>query len=119
MDTSPPFARLTSGSVVAVDAQFGFVGRCDTRVDALLRKWLAILLGPFTDADRDAGYRYDLSILLAELSLTQMLDAPSLGMGRSPHRRSAIRSLKYTSGQTRPEHRKLDPESGYAASRSS
>ncbi|MFE5703950.1 hypothetical protein [Rhodococcus koreensis] len=36
-----------------------------------------------TDADRDAGYRYDLSILQAEFSLTQMFDAPGLGMGRS------------------------------------
>ncbi|MFE5703558.1 hypothetical protein [Rhodococcus koreensis] len=49
------------------------------RIDALLRKWLAILPDPFTDADRDAGYRYDLSILQAEFSLTQMLDAPVSG----------------------------------------
>ena len=34
---------------------------------------------PFTDADRDAGYRYQLSILQAEFSLTQMLDAPVTG----------------------------------------
>jgi len=46
---------------------------------ALLRKWLAILPTPFTDADREAGYRYDLSILQAEFSLTQMLDAPVTG----------------------------------------
>jgi hypothetical protein len=48
-------------------------------IDALLRKWLAILPHPFTPADRAAGYRYDLSILQAEFSLTQMLDKPVSG----------------------------------------
>ena len=32
------------------------------QIDALLRKWLAILPHPFTAADRAAGYRYDISI---------------------------------------------------------
>nr|MBA2322696.1 hypothetical protein [Pseudonocardiales bacterium] len=49
------------------------------QIDALLRKWLAILPHPFTPADRDAGYRYDLSVLQAEFSLTQMLDKPVSG----------------------------------------
>jgi len=49
------------------------------QIDALLRKWLAILPHPFNPADRDAGYRYDLSILQAEFSLTQMLDQPVSG----------------------------------------
>ena len=49
------------------------------QVDALLRKWLAILPHPFTAADRAAGYRYDISILQAEFSLTQMLDRPVTG----------------------------------------
>ena len=44
-----------------------------------LRKWLARLPHPFTAADRAAGYRYDLSILQAEFSLTQMLDNPVSG----------------------------------------
>ena len=35
------------------------------QIDALLRKWLAILPHPFTSADRATGYRYDLSILHA------------------------------------------------------
>lgn len=48
-------------------------------IDALLRKWLAILPHPFTGADRAAGYRYDLSVLQAEFSLTQMLDRPLSG----------------------------------------
>ena len=34
---------------------------------------------PFTAADRAAGYRYELSILQAEFSLTQMLDKPVSG----------------------------------------
>jgi hypothetical protein len=29
------------------------------QIDALLRKWLAILPHPFTPADREAGYRYE------------------------------------------------------------
>ena len=38
-----------------------------------------ILPHPFTAADRAAGYRYDISILQAEFSLTQMLDRPVSG----------------------------------------
>ena len=49
------------------------------RIDRLLRKWLKILPHPFTAADRRAGYRYDISILQAEFSLTQMLDRPASG----------------------------------------
>jgi hypothetical protein len=49
------------------------------QIDALLRKWLARLPHPFTPADRQAGYRYDLSILQAEFSLTQVLDRPQTG----------------------------------------
>jgi hypothetical protein len=50
-----------------------------THIDALLRKWLAILPHPFTPEDEAAGYRYELSVLQAEFSLTQMLDRPSRG----------------------------------------
>ena len=49
------------------------------QIDALLRKWLARIPHPFTAADREAGYRYDISILQAEFSLTQMLDRPVSG----------------------------------------
>jgi len=56
---------------------------CDTlgpaQIYALVDKWLQILPDPFTDDDRAAGYRYDVSILQAEFSLTQMLDAPVNG----------------------------------------
>jgi hypothetical protein len=49
------------------------------KIDALLRKWLRRLPHPFTPADRAAGYRYDVSILQAEFSLTQVLDRPVSG----------------------------------------
>jgi hypothetical protein len=49
------------------------------QIDALLRKWLARLPHPFSPAGRAAGYRYDISILQAEFSLTQMLDKPVSG----------------------------------------
>jgi hypothetical protein len=49
------------------------------QINALLDKWLAFLPNPFTDADRAAGYRYEISILQAEFSLTQMLDRPVSG----------------------------------------
>src|SRR3954468_2060003 len=42
------------------------------QIQALLDKWLQILPSAFTAADRDAGYRYDISILQAEFSLTQV-----------------------------------------------
>jgi hypothetical protein len=49
------------------------------KIDALLRKWLAKIPHPFTDVDHAAGYRYDISILQAEFSLTQVLDRPQSG----------------------------------------
>jgi hypothetical protein len=49
------------------------------KIDALLRRWLARLPHPFTPQDREAGYCYDLSILQAEFSLTQILDRPLSG----------------------------------------
>ena len=56
---------------------------CDSlgpeHIDALLRKWLRILPNPFTDADQTTGYRYELSVLQAEFSLTQLLDRPVSG----------------------------------------
>jgi hypothetical protein len=54
-------------------------GLTEPVIDALLRKWLARLPHPFTPANRAAGYRYQLSVLQAEFSLTQMLDKPVSG----------------------------------------
>jgi hypothetical protein len=56
---------------------------CDSlsahKIDSMLRKWLARLPHPFTPKDRAAGFRYDISILQAEFSLTQVLDRPQTG----------------------------------------
>jgi hypothetical protein len=56
---------------------------CDSlsaaKIDALLRKWLRRLPHPFPARDRAAGYRYQVSILQIELSLTQVLDRPVSG----------------------------------------
>lgn len=49
------------------------------KIEALLRKWLRLLPHPFSALDRQAGYRYQLSILQIELSLTQVLDRPVSG----------------------------------------
>ncbi len=54
-------------------------GLSAAKIDALLRKWLARLPHPYTRADRHAGYRYDVSLLQAEFSLTQVLDRPQTG----------------------------------------
>ena len=76
------FEALDNG-FAAVDDVPAVQAICDSlgpaQIDALLRKWLAILPNPFTDEDEAAGYRYELSILQAEFSLTQMLDRPVSG----------------------------------------
>jgi len=51
-------------------------GLSHEKIDAFARKWLARLPQPFTPEDRAAGYGYQLSILQAEFSLTQVLDRP-------------------------------------------
>jgi hypothetical protein len=76
------FTALDNG-FAAVDDPVALQRICDRlgeeQIDALLRKWLARLPHPFSAADRAAGYRYELSILQAEFSLTQMLDKPVSG----------------------------------------
>lgn len=54
-------------------------GLSAAKIDALVRKWLAKLPHPYLATDRKAGYRYDVSILQAEFSLTQVLDRPQTG----------------------------------------
>lgn len=49
------------------------------KIEAFARKWLRRLPHPFTGQDQRAGYRYQLSILQAEFSLTQVLDRPVTG----------------------------------------
>lgn len=76
------FTALDNGFAACEDPA-GLQAICD-RLDAvaiedLARKRLGILPHPFTPADRQAGCRYDLSVLQAELSLTQMSDRPLSG----------------------------------------
>lgn len=49
------------------------------RIERFARKWLRRLPQPFSDADRAAGYGYELSVLQAEFALTQVLDRPLTG----------------------------------------
>jgi hypothetical protein len=76
-----PFTALDNG-FAAGDAkrlQRLCDGLTDTRISAFVRKWLAILPNPYTAADRRAGFGYQVSILQAEFSLTQVLDSPRAG----------------------------------------
>jgi hypothetical protein len=54
-------------------------GLSAAKIEAFAHKWLRRLPHPFTAADHRAGYRYALSILQAEFSLTQVLDRPVTG----------------------------------------
>jgi hypothetical protein len=76
------FEALDNG-FAAIDDVAALQAICDTlgphQIEALARKWLAKLPYPFTAEDTDADYRYDISILQAEFSLTQMLDRPVSG----------------------------------------
>ena len=76
------FEALDNGIQSCADPQ-RLQAICDglsaAKIDALLRKWLRRLPHPFTDDDRRAGYRYDISILQAEFALTQVLDKPVHG----------------------------------------
>jgi hypothetical protein len=76
------FTALDNG-FAAVDDPAAVQAICDGLsaevIDGLLRKWLAILPHPYTDADRAAGFDYQISILQVEFSLTQVLDSPRAG----------------------------------------
>ena len=54
-------------------------GLDEGKITALAARLLAMLPHPFTAEDTAAGYRYELSVLQAEFSLTQTLDAPVAG----------------------------------------
>src|SRR5262250_2821920 len=76
------FTALDNG-FAAVDDPAGLQAICDSltedKIEALARKWLTILPNPYSPADQAAGYRYDISVLQAEFSLTQVLDKPVSG----------------------------------------
>lgn len=77
-----PFEPLDNGLLSCADPALA-QAICDAltgdKIDALLRKWLRRLPHPFTDVDRKANYRYELSILQAEFSKTLVLDRPVTG----------------------------------------
>lgn len=77
-----PFKALDNGLASCADphaAQALAESLSPQKIDALVRKWFARLPHPFTRADRAAGFRYQISILQAEFSLTQVLDQPVHG----------------------------------------
>lgn len=48
-------------------------------IERFVRRWLAVLPSPFTEADQRAGFRYELSIMQLEVSCTEVFDRPSHG----------------------------------------
>jgi len=76
------FEALDNGFVSCRDPQ-RLQAICDSlsaeKIEALFRKWLRLLPHPFSRADQEAGYTYDLSTLQGEFSLTQVLDRPLHG----------------------------------------
>jgi hypothetical protein len=77
-----PYEALDNGLMSCANPQWA-QKICDElsaeKIDALVRKWLQQLPHPFTLEDRRARYLYDVSILQAEFSLTQVLDRPVTG----------------------------------------
>ena len=77
-----PYEALDNGILSCADParmQALADGLSTEKIEGLVRKWLARLPQPFTAAERAAGYDYDISILQAEFSLTQVLDRPLTG----------------------------------------
>lgn len=71
------FEALDNGLLSCADiaaAQRLSHGLDEKKIEAFFRQWLARLPHPFSPKDRLAGYRYDLSVLQAEFSLTQVWD---------------------------------------------
>ena len=76
------FTPLDNGFAAADDAA-AVQATCDSFDEKVIwdlaAKWTGLLPCPFTAADAEAGYRYEVSVLQAEFSLTQVLDAPVTG----------------------------------------
>src|SRR6202140_376038 len=76
-------AQALDNGILSCDDPKRVQALCDglsaEKIDGLLRKWFRKLPHPFTGKDRQAGYRYQISILQAEFSLTQVLDRPVTG----------------------------------------
>jgi hypothetical protein len=76
------FTALDNG-FAACDDVAGVQAICDSFgedvIEGLAARWMDILPCPFTAEDAAAGYRYDISIVQAEFSRTQVLDKPMSG----------------------------------------
>jgi len=82
MQRGIPFEPLDNGILSCEDprrVQAICDGLSAAKIEAFAHKWLRRLPHPFTAQDQRAGYRYALSILQAEFSLTQVLDRPVTG----------------------------------------
>jgi hypothetical protein len=76
------FAALDNGLLACADparAQRILDDLTEDQIAAVVTKWLARLPDPFTAADHAAGYNFQLSILQAEFSRTQVFDRPLSG----------------------------------------
>ena len=87
------------------------------KIDGLVRKWFARLPHPFPARDRKAGYTYDVSVLQAEFSRTQVFDRPlskriffeqvirnNLDLGRPDQAPLVCPSAPARSGHPQPRH---------------
>ena len=67
----------------AVDDRRALQTACDgfsaAAIERFVRRWLGRLPSPFTPADREAGYRYELSVSQLEVSRTEVFDRPLHG----------------------------------------
>jgi len=76
------FEALDNGLLSCADPQRA-QAICDrlsaATIERLVRKWLRVLPSPFCPTDTRAGYRYAVSVLQAEFSLTHVLDRPATG----------------------------------------
>jgi hypothetical protein len=76
------FEELDNGFFACADPQ-ALQRVCDSlsadHIDRFFRRWQRQLPHPYTREDRRAGYRYQLSILQMEVSLTQVFDRPLRG----------------------------------------
>jgi hypothetical protein len=76
------FEALDNGLLQCADpavAQRIAAGLDEKKIERFFRKWLSVLPHPYPAAERKAGYRYRLSVLQAEFSLTQVWDRPCHG----------------------------------------
>ncbi|MFC9555767.1 hypothetical protein ACFTWF_33605 [Rhodococcus sp. NPDC056960] len=73
------FTALSNG-FAATDDPEGLQAICDRlgpgTITVFFERWMSRLPLPLTDADRDAGYRWELSMRQIEISRTMVFDAP-------------------------------------------